>query len=250
MNRVNYILRSSLTILGVCLSLYACQLDSSPYDPDMSFEEPLAGGEAIGGESVGGESVGGEAVGGEVVGGESVGGESVGGEDVGGEAVGGESVGGEAVGGEAVGGEAVGGEAVGGEAVGGESVGGEVIEEDMGVIESPLTCTVSVNVTLPQSTPSEDVIYLASEQFTPEWVPNDDEGLLERNDNLASGLVTLPNFTNVAYKFTRGDWSTVEVNIDCSEYDNRFIYIQCSGDEILEINAEVVAWKGSGGQCP
>jgi hypothetical protein len=107
-----------------------------------------------------------------------------------------------------------------------------------------------VTVNLPQNTPADNLIYMASELFTPEWTPDDEEGLLEREGNVALGTVNIPNFTNLAFKFTRGAWHLAEVNTDCSERPNRFTYIQCDGTEPMSIEATVVAWQGEGGDCP
>ena len=86
---------------------------------------------------------------------------------------------------------------------------------------------------------------MASPLPGPRLKPNDEEGLLTLEDGEIKGQVIFPNQSNVAYKFTRGDWSKVEVNADCGERTNRFTYIQCQADEVLNIEAEVVAWLDS-----
>jgi len=72
---------------------------------------------------------------------------------------------------------------------------------------------------------------------------------LIREDTLARGVILLPNFTNVAYKFTRGDWDSVEVNQDCSERANRFSFISCAAGEELTIEEDVTTWRDTNG-CP
>ena len=204
----------SLIILCSFISLIGCQLDTAPYESE-------AGEESTSGETAGTSTP--------VAGMSAAGTSSVNGGEVAGETAG---------------------------EIAGESAGetaGEAAGETAGELPPtpPETCQVQVSVALPSSTPESDVIYLASEQFMPEWVPNDERGLLERDGLQATGVITLPNVTNVVYKFTRGDWSLVEVNSDCTERMNRLFYVRCTDDTPIELNAtEVLAWKGRGGQCP
>ena len=207
---------------SLSLLLVSCQLDPSPYEPDAGLMD--SAGMMMAGESVtSGTSAGNTAgdVSGTVAGtsaGESAG-ESAG--DVAGE--------------------------VAGEQAGASA--GTMAGVSAGEEAAPERCSVQVSVTLPPSTPSGDTIYMASDVFEPQWLPNDEQGALIREDNLARGVILLPNFTNVAYKFTRGNWETVEVNEDCTERANRFSFIRCAAGEELTIEEEVTTWKGAG-VCP
>ena len=205
---------SNILCLLITLFVFtACQLDTAPYQMDMAVEaeageDPMAG-------TLAGTQAGTEA-----------------GVTAGAEA--GVTAGAEA--GTEAGAEA--GTEAGAEA--GIEAGAEAGNQNL-----PSECTVMVSLTVPAGTPSDDSLYLASEQFTPEWEPNDEQGLLTVEEGEIKGQVIFPNQSNVAYKFTRGEWSKVEVNSDCSERSNRFTYIQCQADEVLNIEAEVVAWLDS-----
>ena len=78
---------------------------------------------------------------------------------------------------------------------------------------------------LPDYTPPEDVLYIAGDFQG--WDPGNPAYALQKNiDNKwYVELVDMPNGTTIHFKFTRGDWGTVEKGILGEEIPNReFVY--------------------------
>ena len=141
-----------------------------------------------------------------------------------------------------------------GEMTAGEMIAGEMTAGEMtaGEMAAPETCEVTVTVNFPAGSPEDLPVFIASGQFTPEWTPDDeDEGALVVSGDSATGVITFPNFTNVAYKYTRGTWETVEVNSDCTDLTaDRFFFVRCDADEELSVSDVVGQWRGIEGGCP
>ncbi len=74
---------------------------------------------------------------------------------------------------------------------------------------------------LPDYTPPEEIIYMAGD-FNG-WNPGNPEHALEKNDNNNWFIVLpeMPEGSQIQYKFTRGDWATVEKGASGEEIANR-----------------------------
>jgi hypothetical protein len=77
---------------------------------------------------------------------------------------------------------------------------------------------IELTVELPASTPGSDVIYFASSLDG--WVSNA-RPLTRVSPTLATLTLTVPENQSWQYKFTRGDWTTVEKDAACNELPNR-----------------------------
>ena len=96
---------------------------------------------------------------------------------------------------------------------------------------------------IPGYTPSEDIIYIAGSLNS--WDPGNPDFALEK-DNENNWIIVLPeepSGTLIEFKFTRGDWGTVEKGAVGEEIANRqFIY--GNGDTIY---VEILNWADNGG---
>lgn len=96
---------------------------------------------------------------------------------------------------------------------------------------------------LPSYTPPDDTIYIAGNLNS--WDPGNPDFALSKNDN-NNWIIVLPeesDGTLIEFKFTRGDWGTVEKGATGEEIANRqFIY--GNGDTI---NVEILNWADNGG---
>jgi len=96
---------------------------------------------------------------------------------------------------------------------------------------------------LPESTPSEDIIYLAGDLNS--WNPGNPDFALEKNtDEL--WFITLPgqpDGSQIEFKFTRGDWGTVEKGANGEEIANREFTFG-NGDTVY---VEILTWADTGG---
>ena len=74
---------------------------------------------------------------------------------------------------------------------------------------------------IPEYTPPEDNIYIVGD-FNG-WDPGDANYMLEKNsmDQWEITLEGFANGTSIQYKFTRGDWGTVEKGPNGEEINNR-----------------------------
>lgn len=77
---------------------------------------------------------------------------------------------------------------------------------------------VQVWVQLPVGTPTDTPIHISTAaigwtQQALDWGPG---------EGVASGIVMVPRGAWWSYKYTRGDWSSVEKWPDCEEADNRY----------------------------
>lgn len=96
---------------------------------------------------------------------------------------------------------------------------------------------------LPENTPSDDIIYLAGDLNS--WNPGNPEFALEKNDD-ELWFITLPEQTEgsqIEFKFTRGDWGTVEKGANGEEIPNRQFTFG-NGDTL---NLEILNWADNGG---
>lgn len=97
--------------------------------------------------------------------------------------------------------------------------------------------------TLPDYTPDEDLIYLAGDLNG--WDPGNPDFVLVKNseDKWEIILPQEPLGTAIQFKFTRGDWGTVEKGAQGEEIANReFVY--GNGDTIY---VDILNWADNGG---
>ena len=96
---------------------------------------------------------------------------------------------------------------------------------------------------LPAYTPQEDIIYIAGSLNS--WDPGNPEFALSKNEN-NNWFIVLPEEpagTIIEFKFTRGDWGTVEKGATGEEIANRQ-YIYGNGDTV---NVEILNWADNSG---
>ena len=95
---------------------------------------------------------------------------------------------------------------------------------------------------IPEYTPPDDIIYIAGSLNS--WDPGNPEFALSKNDN--NWFIILPeelDGTLVDFKFTRGDWGTVEKGATGEEIANRqFVY--GNGDTVY---VDILNWADNGG---
>jgi predicted alpha/beta superfamily hydrolase len=95
---------------------------------------------------------------------------------------------------------------------------------------------------IPEYTPPDDIIYIAGSLNS--WDPGNPEFALSKNDN--NWFIILPeelDGTLVEFKFTRGDWGTVEKGATGEEIANRqFVY--GNGDTVY---VDILNWADNGG---
>ena len=98
---------------------------------------------------------------------------------------------------------------------------------------------------LPASTPADDSIYIAGD-FNG-WTPGNPADVMHKNseNKWEITLAAQPDLTSIAYKFTRGTWTTVEKGASGEEIPNRaFTY---GNGDIVHITIYNWADNGSGG---
>jgi alpha-glucosidase len=101
---------------------------------------------------------------------------------------------------------------------------------------------VAFDVAVPASTPAGTAYVASSAQA---WAPNGQ--VLTVSGAKASGTLTVPEGTLVKYKFTRGDWTNVEVTGACAATDNRALVASWGANGTTPVTATVAAWKD---HCP
>ncbi|HEX6291314.1 MAG TPA: alpha/beta hydrolase-fold protein [Herpetosiphonaceae bacterium] len=94
--------------------------------------------------------------------------------------------------------------------------------------------TMSVSVTLPQTTQPGDTIYIAGnfQGWNPSATP------LVRSGLQATGTITVSEGSTLEFKFTRGSWGSVEQTAECVNIPNRTAVATVGGT----ISASVAAW--------
>lgn len=99
--------------------------------------------------------------------------------------------------------------------------------------------------TLPSNTPAEDFIYIVGDFNS--WNPGDANYKLEKN-NEDKWFIVMPEMSNgsqIQFKFTRGDWNTVEKGANGEEISNRLFTF--GNGETQEYDILNWADQGSGG---
>ena len=107
--------------------------------------------------------------------------------------------------------------------------------------------TVKFFVTLPENTPMEDQIVITGNfgSGKPTWNPGDPWGVATRvSTTQATFEIVYEEITEefaIEYKWTRGDWGTVEKSKENGELDNRRVTVDPSQTEII-VNDVVEKW--------
>jgi len=94
---------------------------------------------------------------------------------------------------------------------------------------------------IPANTPASASIYLAG-NFN-NWNPSDANSILEPQGNGQFSITIDPTPGTLEFKFTRGDWSTVEGNASGGFLPNR-TYEYAGGQEA--ISSAILSWEGTG----
>jgi hypothetical protein len=99
------------------------------------------------------------------------------------------------------------------------------------------TATIAWNVRVPSSTPTDAPVYLAGN--LPELGPWKPDGLQLRRTSTDqySAKLQVPPGETFEYKFTRGDWETVETGKEGTQISNRVLTIERSERVIVEVEA-------------
>jgi alpha-glucosidase len=113
---------------------------------------------------------------------------------------------------------------------------------DAQTLPAPRTVQVTLEVALPDTTPAGAVAVGTSARG---WRP--DGIALVRSAGAASGIFEVPEGALVLYKYTRGDWGTVEVGAGCAELPNRSFVASWGRDGRLLVADTVVGWRD---RCP
>jgi len=100
-----------------------------------------------------------------------------------------------------------------------------------------------VITSLPDYTPPEDKIYMAGDING--WNPGDVNNVLQKNEDGFWEITTdtFPDGMTIAFKFTRGDWSTVEKGPNGEEIANRSFTF--GNGETVEVT--IANWADNGG---
>lgn len=99
---------------------------------------------------------------------------------------------------------------------------------------------------IPEETPAEDVLFIVGDFNN--WNPGDESYALEKNaqDYWQIIMPSMPDATHIQYKFTRGDWESVEKGANGEEINNR-IFEFGNGETV---HVSILNWadqSGSGG---
>ncbi len=90
---------------------------------------------------------------------------------------------------------------------------------------------------IPQNTPAGQPVYIVGNFNS--WDPGDERYMMQLNPDSTYSITLPPGFGTVEYKFTRGDWTTVETDICGYEIANRRIVI---GEVDTAVNA-IESWN-------
>ncbi len=90
---------------------------------------------------------------------------------------------------------------------------------------------------LPDNTPPSDNLYIAG-NFN-NWDPGDPAYILEKNSDSVYEITLPQGIGSVEFKFTRGDWSTVEKDLCGYEIDNRVAFF---GRQDV-VNVAIESWN-------
>lgn len=101
---------------------------------------------------------------------------------------------------------------------------------------------LTINITsIPANTPVGDDIYIAG-SFN-NWSPSDTNYILTNNGDGSYQIIFSPTAANLEFKFTRGDWTSVESSAQGGEISNR-AYNYTGGTN--SINLTIAGWKDGG----
>ena len=101
---------------------------------------------------------------------------------------------------------------------------------------------LTINVSnIPSNTPSNADIYIAS-NFNG-WNPGDSNYMLTNNGNGTYQITFNPSVGTLEYKFTRGNWSSVEGNAQGNTIPNRTLSFSGSKQTI---NVSILSWEDQG----
>ncbi|SHE85374.1 pullulanase /alpha-amylase [Marinitoga hydrogenitolerans DSM 16785] len=95
---------------------------------------------------------------------------------------------------------------------------------------------LTFKVSLPENTPQNENIYIVG-SFN-DWNPGDENYLLKRNGNIGTVVLNVEKDTEIEYKYTRGNWGTVEKDENDEEIENRKVL----ADENKIIEDVVASW--------
>ena len=101
---------------------------------------------------------------------------------------------------------------------------------------------VTFNVTLPDTTPEGDDIYIAGSLNG--WDPAGT--LMTRTGLFATVTLSLDEGSQIEYKYTRGSWTYVEKGASCEEIDNRTATIFYGTDGTMTLDDIVLNWRNTG----
>lgn len=90
---------------------------------------------------------------------------------------------------------------------------------------------------LPANTPPNQPVYITG-NFN-NWDPGDERYVMQLNNDSTYSIELPPGFGTVEYKFTRGDWTTVEKDICGYEIDDRTFLIT----ENDTVNNQIASWN-------
>jgi pullulanase len=94
----------------------------------------------------------------------------------------------------------------------------------------PNRVTVTFLVTVPADTPAESEVHIAGDFQG--WDPGSaDHALARRDDGRYEITLEFDRGINIAFKFTRGSWDTVEKGPDGEELGNRMLTLDASGTQ-------------------
>ncbi len=111
---------------------------------------------------------------------------------------------------------------------------------------STLWAQLTLKITaLPANTPATDSIYIAGNFNT--WNPGNADFIVKKQADGTRQIIINPPVGNVEFKFTRGNWATVEGNVQGGEISNRVINYT---GQPQTLNVSIVSWKDLAGNNP
>ncbi|MCD4698464.1 MAG: hypothetical protein K8S16_19735 [Bacteroidales bacterium] len=88
---------------------------------------------------------------------------------------------------------------------------------------------------IPSNTPAGDPLFIVGNFNS--WDPGDERFRMNLNTDSTYSITLPPGFGTVEYKFTRGDWTTIEKDICGYEINNHLLYIKDSDTSINQIES-------------
>lgn len=111
---------------------------------------------------------------------------------------------------------------------------------------SALWAQLTIKITaLPENTPSADSIYIAGNFNT--WNPGNADFIVKKQADGTHQIIINPPVGNVEFKFTRGNWATVEGNAQGGQRPNRVI--NYTGQPKTE-EVSILTWEDLAGNNP